>query len=618
MSTRTPSPRHAAAGPARAARRLGRHGDLRPALAALAPLAWAASLAGCLSVPDGPAPMCQSTSDCDQAHGEVCDEGVCWGNPPPGPFAAVISPPSTRRDLVPRELPQVDIPPDGWMGDLALDAPVLLKGRIVAFCPPPMSGCDSKTLGATVTVSRRSQFHGGPGFKAVVNVESGADSFAIPVPRTRVGDDPYTVTIVPAGGLQAGTDPSPAEQVPPLRMQVSITATAATNGVIELGGLDLPVVSGTLSNGLGLGLTGYRVAALGRWDSAAAPTEVSSVDFTGTTGAYAVTLSDELVGTVELVARPADGSIGPTVHLANIDATKSSQHNIVAPTSLGNPIKVVIGPVTGVDRSGAISPVRGALVSATGALTNTVTSFTISDEHLTDENGKVTLNLLDGAGITGSYRLSILPPASSPLGAVLDQKLMPGTEVRLASRVALRGTVFDADGKPLNNVAVTARPSLRFLWTLEAAPQAFVAAIPAATAVTLPTGEFVVWVDPNIAKVWGNYDLLIEPPSAAQAPTYIKTDIDIRRDGTPGSDGTLDSVPLGKISLPDAAFVHGRITGPGGDVVENAEIKLYLVSTELSLCSEVAHAPASCPIPAQLQGRNTSDAKGAVRLMLPR
>jgi hypothetical protein len=183
--------------------------------------------------------------------------------------------------------------------------------------------------------------------------------------------------------------------------------------------------------------------------------------------------------------------------------------------------------------------------------------------------------------------------------------------MQLASRVALRGKIFDSTHKPLDNVAVTARPSLRFLWTLDAAPQAFVAAIPAATAVTAG-GQFVVWVDANIAQIWGDYDLVFEPPATSQAPTYIKTEVEIPRDGT------LDSVTLEDTVLPDAAFVHGRITGPDGQAVDNAELKLYVVSTELKLCSEVAHAPSSCPIPAQLQGRDTSDPEGTVRLALPR
>ncbi len=595
----------------------------RPGTAALARV-WLSGLAfglaalgGCLSVPPGPVPMCHVNADCDQTNGEVCQEGVCWGNPPPGPFAAVVSPPSTSHDLVPREIPTITIPDSGWMGDLALEASLPLNGRIVAYCPAPMTGCDTTTLGATVTVTRHSQFHGGPGFKTVIDVDPGADSFAIPVPRTRLGDDPYTVTIVPAGGQMAGT--GPAEHVPPLRMQVSIMANTPASPVV-LGGMDLPVISGTLTNGLGQGIKDYRVVALGRWDPMEAPSEVSSVSFTGATGAYAVTLSAQLVGTVELVARPLVGTIAPTVHIASIDATKSSQHNVALPPNLGTGARVVVGPVTGVDHSGVISPVRGAQVSVTGTLvnTNTLTSFVMSDQQTTGDDGMVALNLVDGAGLAGAYRLSIIPPGGSSLGAVFDQKLVPATEQRLTSRVALRGTIVDHAGKPLNNVAITARPSLRFLWTLDAAPQAFVAAIPPATAVTLPTGEFVVWVDPNIAQVWGNYDLQIAPPATAQAPTYTKTDVDIGRDGTLGPDGAPDSVSFDKITLPDAAYVHGRITGPDGAPIANADLRLYLVSTELSLCSEVAHAPTSCPIPAQLQDLDTSDGMGTVRLTLPR
>jgi hypothetical protein len=72
------------------------------------------------------------------------------------------------------------------------------------------------------------------------------------------------------------------------------------------------------------------------------------------------------------------------------------------------------------------------------------------------------------------------------------------------------------------------------------------------------------------------------------------------------------------INLPDAAFIHGRVAAPDGRAVEGAEVRVYEVSTQLTLCSEVEHAPASCPIPAALQARNTSDAEGTVRLALPR
>jgi hypothetical protein len=571
------------------------------------------ALAGCLSVPGAPQPMCHSSEECDQASGEVCEEGVCWGNPPPGPFAALISPPGTRHDLAPQEIAQVAIPSDGWMGDLVLEAPLVLTGRITEFCPTPMTGCDT-TIGATITVSRPSQFHGGPGFKTIVDVDPGAASFSIPVPRPHPGDDPYVVTIVPDGGSQPSAGRSAAEHVPPLRLVVSPFDGPMLRS--ELGGADLPTIAGRLLDSAGRGLAHYRVAALGHWDLAAVPVEVSTVSFTDANGDYSVTLSDHLVGTVEIVARPIDPGAAPIVHITNFDAMKSSSGTTtMLPTSLGA-LRDVPVQVTGVDLSGIVTQVSGALVTVTGVLpnVNTLTSFTVIDQQVTNSDGSATLHVLDGPGIVTSYRLTITPPANSQLGVLFDQKLSlsPGSPMRLGSRISLRGTIRANDGKPLSNVAVTARPSLRFLWTLDAVPQAFVAAIPAATAVTLDTGEFVLWVDANVAQIWGHYDLLIEPPAAAQAPTYLQPDIEIPRDGS------VAAVSIGEVTLPDAAYIHGRVLDPTGTPVDGAELKMYLVSVVLSLCTEVAHAPTSCPIPASVQGRGTSEKDGRVGLSLPR
>src|SRR5678816_211888 len=88
----------------------------------LAPLLLAAA---CIDVPDGPAPECKATADCDRAAGEVCEDGTCWGNPPPGPFAALVSPPKEHLDdLVSREIEDLPIPDFGWIGDISLDEPV--------------------------------------------------------------------------------------------------------------------------------------------------------------------------------------------------------------------------------------------------------------------------------------------------------------------------------------------------------------------------------------------------------------------------------------------------------------------------------------------------------------
>jgi hypothetical protein len=588
---------------------------IRAARAAAAALV--AIAAGCLRVPDGPVPMCHRTSDCDTGNGQVCQEGVCWGDPPVGPFAAVVSPPATRRDLVSRELPPSEfmIPQDGLLRELTLDSPALISGRLVASCSstlPPAMACDASALGATITVTRKSQFPGGPGFKTVVSAAADADSFSIPVPPAAADGTPYLVTIAPSAA-QPGSGRSAATLVPPLRMVMSAVSSASTRTLV-LGGPDLPVLSGVLMNGNGEGLEHYRVVALGRWDATESATEVSSVDTTDVTGGYAVTLSDQLVGTVELVARPPDGTVAPTIHIASIDPTQSSLHNVVEPVDLGSAATLPI-QVIGADLSGAVSGVAGAVVTVSGVFSSALTSYVVSDTQVTGDGGAVVMHLLDGPGIARSYRLSIIPPAGSTLGAMFDQGVALGDPParKLASRIALRGRITDTAHRPLGNVAITARPSLRFLWTLDTTPQALLAAVPTATAVTADTGEFVVWVDPRVGLIWGDYDLVIEPPVALRAPSYVQSGIAIPRNSA------LDGLALGEIAVPDAAFVHGRIAvAPNGEPVAGAELKLYRVSPSLALCSEVAHAPPSCPIPAQLQARNTSDAKGMVRLALPR
>jgi hypothetical protein len=578
-------------------------------------LACLANVAGCLSVPDDPAPMCESSDQCDRASGEVCEEGVCWGNPPPGPFAAVIAPPSSRRDLVPREQAQVPIPDFGWIGELALEPPVNLSGRVVAFCQPPMTGCDSTPLAATVTISRPTQFLGGPGFNTVVNVKSG-EMFSIPVPRIPRGDAPYTVVVVPDAGMTPGSGPG--GLVPPMHFELELEDNLVKT--ITLGGLGLPTISGALTDSNALGIANYRISAIGRWDTTAPPTEVSTIDVTDAMGLFSVMLSDELVGTVELVARPVVRGTAPTIRVANIELSTTTR-NIIVPANLGSPITLTDAvKVIGLDRSGTLAPVRGAVVTVTGTVTTGLTSFTVTDEQVTNADGEVSLHLLDGAAIVGAYRLSITPPPDAVVGVVYQQRFVIGQPpmVRLPSRIALRGRIVDVTGKPQPNVTITARPSLRFLWTLEPAAQAFVTAIPAATAATPDTesgagaGGFVVWIDPNIAQVWGHYDLLIEPPAASLAPAYLRADVEVPRDAT------IDSFGMGDIAVPDAAYVHGRITNTNGDPVEGAELRLYRVTTTLGLCSEVAHAPVSCPIPALLQARSTSDDDGKVRLALPR
>lgn len=606
--------------------------------AGAAAAAATAALGSCLSVPGGPAPMCHSDNDCDRAHGELCEEGVCWGNPPPGPFAAMISPPSSRQDLVASEIPQLVIPDHGWVGDLTLEVPVLMSGKLVQFCPPPLAGCDPTPLAGTVTVSRPPQFRGGPGFKATLNVAAGG-SFAMPVRRTQPGDDPYTVTLVPDATRQV-TGRSAAEIVPPRRMQIAISDNLATQA-IELGGADLPTISGTLRDSSGAGIASYRVSAFGHWDPTEPVVEVSTVDYTDASGAYSVTLSDDLIGTVELVARPVAATntgAPPTaaaIHVTGLAAAASSTRDLAMPNNLGKPTTLTL-QVQGLDdQTGTIVPVSAAQVSLNGALGDSLTSFTVTDTEVANTSGQVTMKLLDGDGLAASYRLSVTPPAGANLGGIIfDQKLSSFSmlpQVRLPPRIALRGNVVYG-GKPLGNATITAQPSLRFLWTLDPDTQVFVASIPPST-FTTPTngGDFVLRVDPfvlrgdgmNIDQIWGYYDIVIEPAAGTRAPSFVVREFPIMRNAalnplTITYPFTLPDGMAPNIYVPDGAFIHGRATSPDGHPVEGAEVRVYEVSTQLTLCSQVDHAPASCPIPAALQARNTSDDEGTVRLALPR
>lgn len=578
----------------------------------------AASLAAtaCLDVPEGLQPECTKPSDCDTTNGEVCEEGVCWGNPPEGTFAAVISPPSDQPNLVAKELTQLVISEPGWLSGLMLERPVTVSGQVAAVCTPPVV-CD-RGITATVTITRDSHFAGGPGFKTVVSAASGLDgtSFEANLPRTREGDAEYIMTIVPDGrGDQPGTGITPAQLVPPMRTEINVPGDMSR--VFLLGGLNLPVVDGTLVAAGGAGLGQHRVVAMGRWKAGSPLTEVSTVAYTQADGKFRLVLSDGLEGDVQVVAKPWTPA-APTLRLGGVSSSGSSMIVVEQPAMLGQIMEVTV-PVKGKDGGGEIAPVRGARVRVTAQASSSAlpgsTVATFVAEGTTNDAGVVSLDVLDGPAFASSYSLEIVPPASASVGVVFDEPLVLGVQpaIILPARVKVRGVVRDASGNALKDVSVTARPSLRFAWSLADQPQAFLSAIPAATAITPSTGEFVVWVDPTITNLWGHYDLVFEPPTTskypARAPTWVQGEVAI----TSG-----DSLSLSDVMLPDAAFVHGAVTDPDGHPVEGAEVKVFRVNTTLTLCSMVPNAPVSCPIPATLQGRGASDPLGLVRVTLPR
>jgi len=214
----------------------------------------------------------------------------------------------------------------------------------------------------------------------------------------------------------------------------------------------------------------------------------------------------------------------------------------------------------------------------------------------------------------------VIPPVNSTLGIdynttwtidQLSQLATNGDSIRLSPRIALRGTLVDTSGKPIANASVTPRPSAKFQWNLIPAEQDFLTQIPVPTAVTTNTGDFVAWVDPFLDTVWGTYDLDIEPASGDNVPSWTVANVDIPR-------GAQAAATLDKITVPDAANIHGRLTDPSGIPVEGGELRVFSLATDTSLCDMTMYHPTACVIPALQVGHGASDASGTVQLTLPR
>ena len=444
------------------------------------------------------------------------------------------------------------------------------------------------------------------------------DSFSILLPRTQPGDPPYKVTIDPAGGgasppMHGGKDP--AELVPPQRFNLDVS-TDVEHQTYTLGTVQPMTISGVIKDSLGSYLTSYRVVALGRWDLTPAATEVSSVCFS-TDGTYSIQLSEGIVGPIEIVARPyLDNVVAATLHVSNVEPYGPQTKNIAQPTGLGSRVNLNY-TIEGQSGEGAVKPVSGARVQIVGS---TATSFTtgvhavIAAEAITDDTGVATLSVLDGTAIAGTYRLHVIPPAGSPLGIIYGDTVTLGaaTKVRLPQRLALSGTVVDVNGKPLADVSVSARRSLRFLWSLEGEEQAFLNEIPAATTITPDTGEFIIWVDASVASAWGHYDVFFETPDGSVAPSWAIPDVEIPR--VP----ELATLSLDTVQIPDAAYLHGKIVDGAGDLVEGASLRVFLLLANDSVCQEVFNAPEECADDAKVLGHGESDDKGLVRFTLPR
>lgn len=569
-------------------------------------------VSGCLDVAEQPTPMCQTIDDCGT--GETCDEGVCYGNPPGGRFALFASPPGERPELVSTELMDFEFPADGFFPAVQLEEAVTFKGML-AGCPAPLS-CEGNSLAATINVTGPAPFEGGAKLSASFEATT-ENGFLLRLPRTR-DSEIYSVTVVPKGrDDDPGGNTTLAQLVPPMRFELPLPESLNNQIIMLDAATAARTVKGTIVSSAGVPVSQYRVVARGHWEAGAPFSEVSTVDYTGADGSFELRLASGLSGDVEIVATSFNSTLRPTLARDDVRSTENTNELVLTlPDGLGQPRAYSVH-VEGVDSGGGVGAVVGARVLVTGSIEMRDTRVTISASSTTNEDGVAPgLTLFDGEPFLEDYQITIVPPASATVGVVVAQPFVPAAQLlptRLPERLAIRGVVHDFNGEPVKDVAVTAKPSLRFLWNMPPELQELLSAIPPATTVTPESGEFVVFVDRAVNEVWGRYDLALEPSTVSMLPSFAQLDIAVPMDED------MTSVALPGIRLPDAAYVRGMVVDGKNVPVAGAELKVFRLPENLaSVCTLVDWAPATCPIPAQLLGRGASDDTGTLRLTLPR
>ncbi|MBT8492794.1 MAG: hypothetical protein KJO07_07015, partial [Deltaproteobacteria bacterium] len=271
-----------------------------------------------MAQPDAPSvsPQCEVSTDCSEAVGEICDEGICWGGPPAGTtFAAVLSPPEDRPDLAVTEIPAVPIADDGTIEVFQFGDSVVVSGRVVLACvgeSEPLGCGPERSVAARVTFERDSRIPGGPRFKRSVQAAAdvGTDdepAFSVRLP-TLVGDERYLVTIVPESADSVeGQFVDPAAVAPPAR--VTLDPESETEDLMLTVGSQagLKPIAGVIRTEFsepGEGLAGMQVFARGRWTDDGPLVRASNVVTTGDDGSFELLVPLAMEDTFDLVARP--------------------------------------------------------------------------------------------------------------------------------------------------------------------------------------------------------------------------------------------------------------------------------------------------------------------------
>lgn len=573
-------------------------------------------------------PMCEITADCDHAAGEVCDEGVCWGDPPEQvAFGAVLLPPEGRIDLVPTEIPSLSITRDGTIEDLAFADTVTLSGRVV------LAVDRGSSVAAQIKVRRPSALPGGPDYtRSVLAAESantGELGFSVALPRLQPGDAPYEITVVPDDGTLAEAYPNgiPADVAPPARLLFAGTEDEREVEWVLGDESQLKLVTGRVVNATGIeGEPDLRVVALGRWSENGPLERASSIATTDEEGFFSIWIPLGMGETYDIWARPAVNAKAPSLRLRNVAIPDPTEDVPIVIDDLYMPaypttVPYVL-PVKGPDSAGGNTGVAGAEVKVWTVLIGTPDGKPLdgltavyTTSGVTDPDGNVELQLIPGGPTERMYFATVAPLPDSPHAAVWAEPVAVGAPgagstgnvlvpLILDFRVALRGTVVSAAGDSVANATIATTAAPRFRRELDTELLAELDTYRFPTGATDEHGQFLLWLDPRMLGAEAVYDLDITPPMGSGAPRWSVVGVAV----ADHADAQAGELPT--IELPAASYARGLVTG-GGAAVAGAQLKVYeIAGTEP--CED-----GTCQVPARLRSVTASREDGEVIAVLP-
>ncbi len=598
------------------------------------------SASGCLEdASSGGASMCDISSDCNGA--QICDEGVCWGDPPDtSAFAAVLIPPADRPDLAPTELVDIGIAPDGTIVGLEFGPTVLVHGRVVLGCDArDAEACEDSLVPAQITIERSATFAGGPAYRRTVLTNIGAsadeDSFSVRLPqdgaeyRVTVTPDEASLDAIASGGSQI--------QAPPFSTTIRTDGDVAV--VWELGRPDqLKAIEGCITSAAGSGsnFAGMYVNALGRWTTLSSLTRASSIVTTNNEGCFSLSVPINMLDEFDIIAKPGPGATLPTLRLAgeyvrDPDPDGPSLAHQLAPLRMpnaANPVTFKL-PIMGLSSGGALEPISGATLQFETTFEKNsdeqrdvrvrflaqATSNSISE----DEPGMAIVSLYPGnIDVNRTYQVRVLTAPDSEFASSFDTEIEVGTgegapvlsNLALQRRVAVTGTLTRDDGSPLLDTPISVRASPLLRLALGADDRAIIDNLQFPSKLTGEAGDFLLWLDPNLLGLTARYDFEVAPSDFSAAPRWTFSDVTVA-----ATEGGRTAFDFGEMRLPPASYARGEVRDAEGQLLSGAEIRWFQVPAANSC--EDAGLLAGCGISARLVGIWESDQNGQVVAVLP-